>query len=277
MQARSIDAIRTAYKLKDFRLETKRYWKPTLDRLTRQWYAPIRPHPQGPIREWPYDFSVYHDKDYVYDLDYCFCTFTCANLACLVRFVDELDVNVNSVLDIYGGRGEAAIVLAKLFPEAIIYYHQPVAHQAALAAELAADFKVSTIEHITQLRPAELVTAFEAMEHELNPQTFFSPVISDSTNIICTANSFTLDAVGHFDFYIDRHGNEVSRRQMGAGWMRWLDSHGYTYASSSKRYIYPKFYNRIPTLRIKNTYNIATPYKFISDRDWKDPIRISEL
>ena len=236
--------------MRDIARKTKQQWKPTLQKLQSQW-------------EQSQDFAIYNTQDYLIITDDCFVNWTSESLARVIQMLHNINYVPDSICDVYGGTGYATAILATAFPTTTIILYQPTQIQAIAAQNLFSQLKLTNVFISDTPVAADVMLAFEVLEHIKQPHKLFIDAKMLNANIIATQATFTQNAPGHYTEYLDHNNAICHRKKIAHKTYAWLDAQGYALMSSRKRHVHPKFFNRMPNIRIS--------------KSWQPPICLSPL
>ena len=241
--------------MRDIAKQTKAQWKPALLALQQEWDA-------------TQDFSIYGTKEYLAVTDDCFVNWTSESLARTIQMLHNINYVPNTICDVYGGPGYAVAVLAAAFPTTQVMLYQPVESQAQIAEQLFKKHNLLNAKVITSPVTADVMLAFEVLEHIKQPHTLFIDAKFLGAKLIVTQATFTQDAPGHYTEYIDSNNEVCNRKRTAHKTYKWLDTQGYTLMSSPKRHIHPKFFNRTPNIRVLNAWQPPTLVAPLHEREF---------
>lgn len=198
------------------------------------------------------DFSVYQDIFYPYLMLDCYRGWSRMATVNTITFCQEVGFYPKTITDIFAGSGQTTVLLAKSFPKAKVFYHNTCPDQIQLMQTLALMHEVTNIEVIDFAPSAELVVAFEAMEHLQNPLEFLLPVLRPPVvKVYADSSSFSIDSIGHFPTYF-YDGVEWPRKDFKQVFFNALNEEGFWQAHLKKHFIYKRFYNGHPNVLVRS-------------------------
>ena len=235
---------------------TKEMIEATDKRLSEMWYSKVDSE-KSPLDQ-DIDYGCYSDSEYPFITHVCFKGWSRGNTVNAVKFFKNIGYNPSSFLDVFGGNGGTSVILAASFPESKILFHNSNDAQIDLMKRLAKKFGVKNIQVTKELKPAECVLAFEALEHVSTPIEFIMPILTHKTaKFYVDASSFSIDSPGHFPKFV--HGDKViPREQMKRYLARQLNLNGYYQSFNSKHFVHKRFFNGRPLVFVREG---AVPYK----------------
>ena len=234
---------------------TKEMIEETDKRLNELWYSGFD-HKTNP-RDQKIDYSCYSDPEYPFITHVCFKDWSRSNTVNAVKFFKNIGHNPTSFLDVFGGNGGTSVILAASFPKSKIYFHNSNDEQIELMHKLAKCFGVKNIQVTKELRPAECVLAFEALEHVSTPVEFIMPILQHKTaKFYVDASSFSITSPGHFPLYAD--GDKVIESvHMKRYLAKALNNIGYYQSFKSTKFVHRRFFNGRPLVFVRDG---AVPY-----------------
>lgn len=219
-------------RLTDFRKE----YPVIHDRLYDRWYSSY--DPTGDPSSQDYDYSVYSDPDYIFVPLDCFKVWSRPNVINTIKYFHHINHEPETILDIFAGTGQSSVLLALAFPGSKVRYFNSDEMQVKLFDTLVERYDIKNVEILEGPEPgSELVVAYEAIEHILEPIEFMTPILSDQrTKFYVDASSFTLDSIGHFKNYVvhikhpsidDEINRVIPNKEFKRFYFNWVKSIGF--------------------------------------------------
>lgn len=221
--------------------------------LNALWYASIDSNLDP--REQKYWYDVYANTDYMYIMQDCFRHHSKYVTLSIINFFNHINYKPKSFIDVFGGVGQAAIIIAKAFPDSKVFYHNINETQTAICKEICKRYNIENVVHTEELVSAECIIALEALEHVVNPIEFILPTILDpNVNFYADSSSFTVEYVGHMPKFI--HNNTiVDNKKMKRLFFKNLALNGFFNVGSKKHYYHDKWFNGRPTIFARDTFS----------------------
>lgn len=196
--------------------------------------------PEGPLFDRWYeslergdpDYSVYMEPVYFAEALFCWNDYSRGYLRALHKngVVSDLS-DVDVVVDLGCGLGLTTAALAEAFPSAKVYgTNLPGSIQYEIARSLSTEHGFEIVENLRDIPSGgrTLVFASEYFEHFPSPVEHLRDVLEIlDPSALVVANTFTGDAIGHFQSYLDG-GTTIGRKAIGRLFGRELRGRGYT-------------------------------------------------
>lgn len=198
--------------------------------LQVRWYNSLR------VKGRP-DYSVYDAPEYIGDLWACWSVYSRKYLreirkprAGFPRGIAAALPQTGLVVDLGNGLGASTAALKEIFPRArVVGTNVPNSAQWKVAEGMAAAYGFEMFTDPKQIGSfANLVFASEYFEHFDSPIEHLNHVLKSlQPRALLLANSFTQDAIGHFDFYRTGAGEKTDGRATSRAFSKRLEEAGY--------------------------------------------------
>lgn len=196
--------------------------------LEKDWYEAMR-------RDNVIPYHLYGDDRYIPDALSCYFIYSKKYIRQIAdrrsykseALYDKI-MAVKSIADLGAGFGLTSVQLRQTFPEAgLIATNLKDTLQFRIMRELSERYGFRIESQLSGVGPVDMVFASEYFEHFREPIDHLREVIAQcSPKILFCANTFTSDAVGHFDSYLI-NGTEYSGKDIGRIFSREMKELGY--------------------------------------------------
>ena len=172
------------------------------------------------------DYRVYSDPFYFCDLWLCWKVYSRNYLRTLQKDFDRLDIlDIKTITDLGCGAGYTTAALKQIYPKATVMgTNIAMTPQYKMAKKLGKiyNFKIDIHPH-----KADLVFASEYFEHIEEPIKHLAYILLKcKPKWLLVANSFTAEAIGHFEEYI-YEGKKIEGKKITRKFNDYLRKHGY--------------------------------------------------
>jgi hypothetical protein len=179
------------------------------------------------------DYGIYDHDDFWMLMFECFEDWTCRTATRASTVIKQQ--GITSVLDVHGGLGHAAVLMAMQCPETrfVVYIEQP--RYRDKCNDIALSLNINNLVASPHADHAvDAVTLFEVLEHFVDPVALLQDVLKPQTRFLLECSAYESHNIGHHRRF--RHLGQPAHRMMIRYLVRdWLKKQGFEQMRTATR------------------------------------------